>query len=246
MDAGMIVAEGLHKTFRAVTALDDVSFVAPDGEITGIVGPNGAGKTTAMRILCTVLQADRGRVVIDGHDVAVDRVAAQRRLGVLPDVRGLYPRLTAREQIRYYGRLHGIGGAALEERIETLAAQLDMSDIIDRRAKGFSRGQSLKVALARALVHDPQNLLFDEPTNGLDITSSRAVRALLRDLRARGRAILFCSHILQEVAALCDRILVLGHGRILAAGTVEELCASAGRGDLEESLIEITRRAVVA
>jgi sodium transport system ATP-binding protein len=153
----------------------------------------------------------------------------------------LYQRLTAREQIRYYGRLHGLAGAALERRIDELSEQLGMADIIDRRAKGFSRGQTLKLGLARALVHDPRNILFDEPTNGLDIASSRAVRSLLRDLKARGRAILFCSHILQEVAALCDRLLVLGHGRVVAQGSVTELCAATGKTDLEEALLVLTR-----
>lgn len=237
----MIIAQGLHKSFRSVTALSDVSFTAPDGSITGIVGPNGAGKTTAIRILCTVLRPDEGSVTIDGHDTRTDRVAAQRCLGVLPDTRGLYMRLTAREQIRYYGRLHGMGAKDLEHRIDVLSESLGMADIIDRRAKGFSRGQTLKLGLARALIHDPQNLLFDEPTNGLDIASSRAVRALLRDLKARGRAILFCSHILQEVAALCDRLLVLGHGRVVAEGSVEELCAATGKSDLEEALLVLTR-----
>lgn len=237
----MIVAHGLRKTFRSVTALDGVSFEAPDGAITGIVGPNGAGKTTAIRILCTVLRPDEGWVTIDGHDTRTDRIAAQRSLGVLPDTRGLYLRLTAREQIRYYGRLHGMSGQALERRIDELCESLGMQDIIDRRAKGFSRGQTLKLGLARALIHDPRNVLFDEPTNGLDIASSRAVRALLRDLRARGRAILFCSHILQEVAALCDRLLVLGHGRVVAQGSVAELCAAAGKTDLEEALLVLTQ-----
>lgn len=237
----MIIAHGLRKSFRSVTALDGVSFEAPDGQITGIVGPNGAGKTTAIRILCTVLRPDEGWVTIDGHDTRTDRIAAQRCLGVLPDTRGLYPRLTAREQIRYYGRLHGGSGPALEKRIDELCESLNMQDIIDRRAKGFSRGQTLKLGLARALIHDPRNILFDEPTNGLDIASSRAVRVLLRDLKARGRAILFCSHILQEVAALCDRLLVLGHGRVVANGSVEELCAATGKTDLEEALLVLTR-----
>ncbi len=237
----MIVAHGLRKSFRSVLALDGVGFTAPDGEITGIVGPNGAGKTTAIRILCTVLRPDDGWVTIDGHDTRTDRIGAQRCLGVLPDTRGLYQRLTAREQIRYYGRLHGMTGPVLEQRIDELCESLGMQDIIDRRAKGFSRGQTLKLGLARALIHDPRNILFDEPTNGLDIASSRAVRVLLRDLKARGRAILFCSHILQEVAALCDRLLVLGHGRVVAQGTVAELCESTGKTDLEEALLVLTR-----
>ena len=240
----MIVVRNLRKTFRAVTALDDVSFIARDGEITGLVGPNGAGKTTAMRILYTVLKADAGSVAIDGFDVTRQRIAAQRRIGVLPDSRGLYPRLTAREQIAYYGRLHGLGGAALAGRIDTLVAQLGLDEIIDRRSQGFSRGQSLKLALARAMVHDPPNLLFDEPTNGLDIASSRAMRGLVQDLRGRGRCILFCSHIIHEVGALCDRLVVLARGRVAAEGTPDQLRALVGSDDLEEVLLALTRAEV--
>lgn len=236
----MIVLAGVSKSFRSVIALDGVGFTARDGEITGLVGPNGAGKTTAMRILGTVLRADAGTVTIDGIDIARDRIAAQRRLGVLPDARGLYPRLTAREHISYFARLHGLGGPALARRVAELIGALGMEEIADRRAKGFSRGQSLKVALARALIHDPPNLLFDEPTNGLDIASSRAVRALIQELRERGRCVLFCSHVMPEVAALCDRLVVLSHGRVAAEGTADELRARTGRRDLEEVLLALT------
>jgi len=236
----MIVVENISKSFKSFRALDGVSFTARDGEITGVIGPNGAGKTTTMRILYTVLQPDSGRVLIDGLDLARDRIAAQRRIGVLPDARGLYPRLTAREQIRYYGLLHGMDKALLERRIDLLASQLGMDEFIDRRSKGFSRGQSLKVALARAMIHDPPNLLFDEPTNGLDIASSRAMRELLRSLRDQGRCILFCSHIMAEVMALCDRLVVFAHGRIVADGTPAELEHLTGKQDLEEILLTVT------
>ena len=241
----MVIVEGVRKTFRGVTALDNVSFTAPDGHITGLIGPNGAGKTTCMRILCSVLKADAGRVAIDGADLASDRLAAQRRIGVLPDARGLYPRLTAREQIRYYGRLHGMGGGALERRIEELTESLAMEEVIDRRCKGFSRGQSLKVSLARAMVHDPHNLLLDEPTNGLDVSSSRAMRRLIRELRERGRCVLFCSHIMSEVAALCDRLIVLARGRVAAEGSPDELRSLAGKNDLEEVFMTLTGTSLV-
>jgi sodium transport system ATP-binding protein len=236
----MIVVEDVTKTFRKFKALDGVSFVARSGEITGLIGPNGAGKTTAMRILYSVLAADQGRVLIDGHDIVANRVEAQRRLGVLPDVRGLYPRLTAREHVRYYAELHGLRGEALEKRILDLMTTLGMEDIADRRAKGFSRGQSLKVSLARALIHDPPNLIFDEPTNGLDIASSRAMRALIKDLRDRGRCVIFCSHVMHEVAALCDRLVILSRGRVVAQGTPDELRQTTGRQDLEEIMLALT------
>jgi sodium transport system ATP-binding protein len=230
----VIVIDELWKSFRSVQAVRGVSFVARDGEITGLIGPNGAGKTTTLRILYTVLKPDRGRALVDGHDSVTDRQAVQRRIGVLPDSRGLYPRLTAREHIRYYGRLHGMAGGALERRIETLIDQLGMQDIADRRAKGFSKGQTLKVALARALVHEPHNVLLDEPTNGLDIASSRAVRDLIRGMRNAGRCVLFSSHIMAEVEALCDRLVVMAEGRVVADGTPSELRRQTGRRDLEE------------
>ncbi len=240
----MIEVTGLAKTFRNVEALRGVDFIAPDGCITGLIGPNGAGKTTVLRILYTVLRADSGSVRIDGQDLASDRVAAQRRIGVLPDARGLYPRLTAREQVAYYGQLHGLGGRALDRRIQELAEQLQMTDIIDRRTQGFSRGQALKVALARALVHDPHNILLDEPTNGLDLASSRAMRSLIGSMRDRGRCVLFCSHIMSEVAALCDRLVVLAQGRVAAQGTLAELQERAGSRDLEEVFLRLTQPAL--
>ena len=230
----MIDVHDLHKSFKGFKALDGVGFSARDGEVTGLIGPNGAGKTTTLRILYTVLRPDRGHASIDGFDSVRQRRQVQERIGVLPDNRGLYPRLTAREHVRYYGRLHGLGGRALEERIERLFDQLGMAEIADRRAKGFSKGQTLKVALARALVHEPHNVMLDEPTNGLDIASSRAVRALIGEMRAAGRCVVFSSHIMQEVEALCDRIVVISHGRVMADGTPEELRRQTGQRDLEE------------
>lgn len=230
----MIDVQDLHKSFKGFQALSGVSFSARDGEVTGLIGPNGAGKTTTLRILYTVLRPDRGRALVDGFDSVSKRRQVQTRIGVLPDNRGLYPRLTAREHVRYYGRLHGLGGRDLERRIEALFERLGMDEIADRRAKGFSKGQTLKVALARALIHEPHNVMLDEPTNGLDIASSRAVRALIQDMRAAGRCVIFSSHIMQEVEALCDRIVVISHGRVVADGSPEDLRRQTGQRDLEE------------
>ncbi len=237
----MIEVKGLEKSFRAVHALRGVSFSAEDGEITGLIGPNGAGKTTTLRILYTVLRPDRGSAMVDGFDSRKAPRDVQRRIGVLADSRGLYPRLTAREHVRYFGRLHGLAGAVLEGRIDDLIDMLDMDDIADRRAKGFSKGQTMKVALARALVHNPHNLLLDEPTNGLDVANARAVRDLIRRIRDEGRCVLFSSHNMSEVEQLCDKLVVIGHGVVLVAGTVAELRRRTGQQDLEEVFIRATQ-----
>ncbi|WP_163999462.1 ATP-binding cassette domain-containing protein [Pyxidicoccus caerfyrddinensis] len=233
----MIEARNLHKRFGAVTAVEDVSFTARDGVITGLLGPNGAGKTTTLRMLYTLVRPDGGTALVDGVDVVQRPEDARRALGVLPDARGLYPRLTAREHARYYGELHGLSGAVLDKRVDELIELLDMKDIADRRAEGFSQGQRVKVALARALVHGPRNVLLDEPTNGLDVMSTRAVRTLLRQLKAEGRCVVFSSHVMQEVAALCDRIVVVAHGRVVADGTPDELRARTGKDSLEEAFV---------
>lgn len=235
----MIEVENLYKSFGGVPAVDGMGFVARDGEITGLIGHNGAGKTTTFRILAGLMEPDGGTARIDGLDVVAGRVAAQRRLGILPDVRGLYPRLTAREHIRYYGGLHGLEGADLEGRIGELIARLGMEEFADRRAKGYSRGQELKVALARALVHAPSNLILDEPTNGLDVTSSRAVHALIREMRDEGAAIVISSHIMSEVESLCDQLVIMADGRAVLTGTAEELRARTGHGSLEDIFVGI-------
>jgi sodium transport system ATP-binding protein len=238
----VIVVDGVEKRFggkREVTALAGVSFAAPDGEITGLLGPNGAGKTTLLRILATLIVPDAGGATIDGLDVVGDRYAVRRRIGVLSDARGLYPRLTARENIRYYGALHGLSGAPLEGRVDELVHALGIAALADRRTQGFSQGEKMKVAIARALVHDPQVVLLDEPTNGLDIMSTRALRELLRGLRAQGKCLLFSSHVMQEVTALCDRIVILGRGRVVAAGTADELVAHSGEQTLEDAFVRL-------
>jgi sodium transport system ATP-binding protein len=181
----MIEVKHLQKSFGSVAAVRDVSFVAPDGRITGLLGPNGAGKTTTLRVLYTIVRPDGGTALVDGIDAAQQPDAVRRRIGVLPDNRGLYQRLTAREHIRYFGRLHGMRGAALERAIDSLIDLLDMRDIAERRAEGFSQGQRVKVAIARALVHGPRNILLDEPTNGLDVMTTRSLREAIRGLRER-------------------------------------------------------------
>lgn len=236
----MIQVEDLCKSFRSLKALDGVSFTARDGEVTALIGPNGAGKTTTLRILYTVMRPDSGVARVDGFDTEGERGEVQRRIGALPDSRSLYPRLTGREHIRYYGRLHGIGHRELERRIDELIATIGMDLFAERRAKGFSKGESMKVALARALVHKPQNLVLDEPTNGLDIASSRTVRKLIRDIRDEGRCILLCSHIMAEVAAVCDRIVVISKGSITAEGTLGELRRQTGKEDLEDIFLALT------
>ena len=242
----MIIAEHLRKTFPGkgkdkapVVAVDDVGFEARDGEITGLLGPNGAGKTTTLRMLYSLMAPESGRIVVDGRDVAADPVAARRALGVLPDARGVYKRLTARENLRYFGELHGLSRAQVDARIGALAAALQMEDFLDRQTEGFSQGQRTKTAIARALVHDPRNVILDEPTNGLDVMTTRGLRGFLKDLRAEGRCVIFSSHIMQEVAALCDRIVVISHGRVAAQGTPDELRAQTGHDNLEDAFVTL-------
>jgi len=235
----VIEIRGLHKAFGAVVAVDDVSFTAPDGAITGLLGPNGAGKTTTLRVLSALVSADRGQALVDGRDAALDPLDTRRRLGMLPDARGLYPRLTAREHVRYFGELQGLGGAELTRRVEELIEQFEMKDIAGRRAEGFSHGERVKVALARAVVHRPRNIVLDEPTNGLDVISTRAVRDWLRRLRAEGCCVLFSSHVMQEVAALCERVVVIARGRVAAEGTPDELRAALGTETLEDAFVKV-------
>lgn len=235
----MIELKGLNKAFGTVKAVDGVSFTARDGEITGLLGPNGAGKTTTLRMLYTLMKPDSGQVLVDGIDAAVDPIAVRKRLGVLPDARGLYKRLTSRENIEYFGRLQGMDEALIAMRIDALAKALDMGEIIDRRTDGFSQGQRVKTAIARALIHDPKNCILDEPTNGLDVMATRAMRDFLRHLKAEGRCVLFSSHIMQEVAMLCDRIVVVARGRVVADESPAALLAQTGRASLEDAFVEI-------
>lgn len=239
----MIEANGLSKAFKTrtgtVQAVSGVGFSAHDGEITGLLGPNGAGKTTTLRMLYTLMTPDRGSVQVDGIDAARRPDAVRRRLGVLPDARGIYKRLTARENIAYFGRLHGMTEAAIGQRIAELSRALEMEDILDRQTEGFSQGQRTKTAIARALVHDPRNVILDEPTNGLDVMTTRAMRGFLRQLREEGRCVIFSSHIMQEVAALCDRIVVIAKGTVVAQGTADELRAQTGEQNLEDAFVRV-------
>ena len=239
----MIEVDALRKSFvtrgGSIRAVDGVSFRARDGEITGLLGPNGAGKTTTLRMLYTLMRPDEGRVLVDGLDPGAQPSDVRRRLGVLPDARGVYKRLTARENIAYFGRLHGMDDAAITARVERLVAALGMQDFIDRRAEGFSQGQRTKTAIARALVHDPRNVVLDEPTNGLDVMTTRSLRHFLHELKAEGRCVLFSSHIMQEVAALCDRIVVIARGRVVAQGTPDQLRAHTGQQNLEDAFVQV-------
>ena len=234
----MIRIEDLHKRFGDVVAVDGISFEAPDGQVTGLLGPNGAGKTTTLRMLYGLMRPDGGRIEVDGAEVSADPQAAQAKMGILPDSRGLYPRLTPREHLRYFGQLHGC--ADLDARIDELVQLLDMGAIADRRSEGFSQGERVKTALGRALVHDPANVILDEPTNGLDVMATRAMRGLIRRMREKGKCVLFSSHIMQEVSALCDRIIIISTGRIVAAGTPDELREQSGRDNLEDAFVTLT------
>ncbi|GGZ68760.1 sodium ABC transporter ATP-binding protein [Lysobacter xinjiangensis] len=238
----MITARNLHKSFKTKTglvkAVDGVEFEAPDGQITGLLGPNGAGKTTTLRMLYTLMRPDTGEVMVDGVDAAKDPIAVRRALGVLPDARGVYKRLTARENIAYFGELHGMSKAQIAARTQVLARELQMDDILDRQTEGFSQGQRTKTAIARALVHDPRNVILDEPTNGLDVMTTRAMRGFLQQLKSEGRCVIFSSHIMQEVAALCDRIVIIAKGQVVAAGTADELRARFGETNLEDAFVK--------
>jgi len=235
----VIEARNLVRRFGDVVAVDGVSFTAADGAITGLLGPNGAGKTTTLRMLGTLVRPDAGEVLIDGHPAAADPAAAKARLGVLPEAKGLYPRLTAREHLEYFGRLEGLVGPRLSERVDALLTRLDLLGIADRRAAGFSQGERMKVCVARALVHDPPNVMLDEPTNGLDVMTIRAMRALLAELRAEGRCVIFSSHVMQEVSALCDRIVIVARGRVVAEGSPDEIRRRTGQTSLEEAFVQL-------
>jgi sodium transport system ATP-binding protein len=239
----MIEVHDLHKSFATKTgpvkAVQGVGFTARDGEITGLLGPNGAGKTTTLRMLYTLMTPDAGTVSVDGFDSVRQAEAVRRRLGVLPDARGVYKRLTARENIAYFGKLHGLSDAQIAARTAALSAALGMEDVLDRQAEGFSQGQRTKTAIARALVHDPRNVILDEPTNGLDVMTTRGLRDFLRHLRGEGRCVIFSSHIMQEVAALCDRIVVIAHGRVVAQGSADALRAQTGEENLEDAFVQL-------
>jgi sodium transport system ATP-binding protein len=235
----VIRVEGLAKRFGAVQAVRSVTFEAADGRVTGLLGPNGAGKTTTLRMISTLIAPDAGRVEIDGLDAVREPLRVRERLGILSDARGLYARLTARENIAYYGELRGLERARIDAAIDAIAPQLDLVALLDRRTDGFSQGERMKVAIARALVHDPRNVVLDEPTNGLDVRSTRSLREAIRSLRESGKCVLFSSHVMQEVAAVCDEIVIVAGGAVVAAGTPEAIRAGAGCDDLEEAFVRL-------
>ena len=233
-------SQGWGRSARVVNAVESVSFVAADACITGLLGANGAGKTTTLRAVAGLIKPDAGRISVDGIDVLARPQAAQARLGVLSDARGLYPRLTARENIVYFGRLQGLDSAAADARAELLAHMLEMVPLLDRRTEGFSQGERMKTALARALVHDPSHIILDEPTNGLDVLATRSLRQSLRRLRdEQGKCIIFSTHIMQEVERLCDRVVVVTGGRTVAEGSVPELLARTGHSDFEACFVQL-------
>jgi len=234
----MIIVDGLHKSFGEIKAVKGVSFKAEDGKITGLLGPNGAGKSTTLRILYTVLKPDSGFATIDGINVAEDPVEARAHIGTLPHGSGLYPHLTARENIAYYAKLYGMSADAIDERVATVIDQLEINDFADRKTKGFSQGQRTKVSLARSLVHGPQNVLLDEPSNGLDVMATRALRNLIRQLRDSGKCVLFSSHVMQEVAALCDEIVIISSGQVAIHDSPNGIRAATGCEDLEEAFVK--------
>jgi len=246
----MIRADGLAKQFEGarargaapaiVHAVRGVSFTAQDGRVTGLLGPNGAGKTTTLRMISTLVAPSAGTASVDGRDVQADAIGARARLGMLSDARGLYARLTARENIAYYGELRGMPAAAIRDSVARLTEWLDLAAILDRRTDGFSQGERMKVAIARILVHDPPNVVLDEPTNGLDVMTTRNLREVIRKLRDEGKCVLFSSHVMQEVSALCDEILIIARGVVVAHGRAEELLATSGRDTLEEAFVALT------
>ena len=235
----MIKVRQVHKSFKDVHAVKGISFAAQDGRITALLGPNGAGKSTTLRILSTVAAPDSGTAEVAGIDILDDPMEVRQQIGVLPHNSGLYARLTAIENIRYYGRLQNLSRADLEARIEALVEQLDMADFCNRRTRGFSQGQKIKVALARALVHDPQHVVLDEPTNGLDVMATRALREIINKLKRDGKCVLFSSHIMQEVDALCDDVVVISQGEVRFDGTIGALREHADTDDLEEAFIRL-------
>ena len=233
----MITVSDIHKSFGKVRALRGISFNAPDGKITGLLGPNGAGKSTALRVLYTVLKPDQGAATIDGIDVVADGLAARQRIGTLPHGAGLYPHLSARENIAYFATLCGLDKGIIDDKVSSIISLLDIDDFADRRTKGFSHGERTKVALARALVHDPQNIILDEPSNGLDVMATRSLRDLILKLKDAGRCVLFSSHVMQEVAALCDDIVIIAHGKVAIDDSIEGIRSRTGCDDLEDAFV---------
>ena len=235
----MIEVHDVRKSFGAVQALGGVSFTARDGQITARLGPNGAGKTTLLRTLVGLLRRDHGSISVGGVDPEKDPMAVRRDIGFLTDQFGLYERLTTHEYLSYFGELNGMGGAPLSRRIEEVSELLGMDDILARRTKGFSQGQRIKVALARTLLHRPRHLLLDEPSRGLDVMSTRALRTALAALRADGCCVIMATHVMQEVIHLCEDVIVIAKGHTVAQGSPDELCRRTGIANLEDAFVSL-------
>jgi sodium transport system ATP-binding protein len=236
----MIQSNSLRKSFGGATAVDGLTFSAGNGVITGLIGPNGSGKTTTLRLIAGLLQPEGGQVLVDGIDPSRDPIGARRRLGALTDGLGNYPRLTVREHLRYFGQLRGMPEAELDSRIQLLLDLFDMHPIADRRAQGFSQGERMKLALARATINDPPNILLDEPANGLDVPSVRALRSMLERFRHAGNCVLLSSHLMAEVSAVCDTVMVVARGKVVAQGTPADLMRASNARSLEEAFVELT------
>ena len=235
----MIEVNDVRKKFGPVQALGGVSFCARDGQITALLGPNGAGKTTLLRLLVGLLKRDTGTIFIDGADPEKDPMAVRTNIGFLTDQFGLYERMTTREYLVYFGELNGMAPAAANERVDEVSHLLVMDDILERRSKGFSQGQRIKVALARTLLHRPRNLLLDEPSRGLDVMSTRALRSALAALRADGCCVIMATHVMQEVTHLCDDVIVIAKGHTVAQGSPAELCERTGIASLEDAFVSL-------
>jgi sodium transport system ATP-binding protein len=235
----MIKVTDLHKKIGQVQALNGLSFQAENGTITGLLGPNGAGKTTCLRTLFGLLKADSGSAEIDGLNVITQSVQAKQQLGLFPDPFGLYERLTPREYVQFFAELNGMSTQDAKLATAETLSLLKMQDIADRRCQGFSQGQRMKTALAQAIVHKPTNIVLDEPTRGLDVMSTRLLRDLLLMLKQQGHCVLFSSHVMQEVAALCDQVVVMAKGRVVAQGSPAELCLRTGKTSLEDAFISL-------
>ena len=235
----MIEAKNLLKHYKAIKAVDDVSFICPDGQITGLLGPNGAGKTTVLRMITGLIKPQSGTAIVDNHDVTHDARAVRRVLGMQGDAGGVYPRLTPREQLRYYGRFYDLAGEQLEQNVQNVIELLQMQAFADRRAEGFSRGQRQKVIIGRALIHNPPNIIMDEPTNGLDVMAVRETRNQIRAFKEQGRCVLFSTHYMDEAERLCDNIAIIVRGKIAAFGAPQELIARTSKDNLEDAFVEL-------
>lgn len=242
----MIEATGLTKVFKdkkrgAIHAVDSVSFHCEPGRIHGLLGANGAGKTTTLRILATILAPTSGSAIVGGHDVVKEPARVRECVGFLSTATALYGRLTAREMVEYFGRLHHLDEALLKERIDALFTRLDMHGFSDRRCDKLSTGMKQKVSIARTLVHDPAVMIFDEPTLGLDVMAARTIVGFIRECRDQGKTVIFSSHVMSEVEKLCDFVGIIHRGRLLAEGTPAALKARHGVDDLEEVFVrEVT------